>query len=177
MDFFAKLGLLLLVMAVLYLLAHSSRPSDDGGIVPPPPLEPEPASAYDPEQEERAVQPREEGDVRIDNYGFRKIDLRTGPPDPEDFHDELIVHFYSYATGHTWQASYTICTPKGLASMMRETGFSSLLLNAYIVVERYDIDLILKTILEPTEDSPDMREETPRDPDQLRPGSEFHPRW
>jgi hypothetical protein len=175
MDLFAKVGLLLVVMAVLYLLARGSAEPAESATFTPTLAPDRPTPSLDPGEEELAVRPREEGGTRIDNYGFRKTDLRTGPADPEDFYDELLVSFYSEDTGNGWQTSYTVCTPKGLARYMRETGFNSLLVNAYLVVERYDVDLILKTILEPVEDAPDPPDGM-KDPDVMQDGT-FRTRW
>lgn len=174
MDFAAKLGLLLMVMAVLYLLARSSADRAEAIPLFSPPPDPEPSR--DPAQEEAAVRPREFAGTRIDNYGFRDTDLRTGPRDPQDFFDELLVQFYSQDTGHSWQASYTVCTPKGLASHMRRTGFSSLIVSSFVVVERYDVDLILQTILEPVEESLDPPEQPVNDRDQFPSGTLFRTR-
>src|SRR3982751_2310138 len=124
MDLAVKLGVMLLAMAVLYLVADRFSEPKESLSVPPPllPQEP-PPSTYDPVAEEREVRPRAVGSARIENYGFATIDLRTGPADPEDFFDELYVQLYDDATAHSWQAAYTVCTPKGIARFMRDKGY------------------------------------------------------
>ena len=163
MDLALKVGIMVAAMVILYALARSFSKLDEADTYKPPadpPVQPRPA--HDVEDEELAVRPRTVGDTTVKNYGFSTIDLRTGPPDPEDFYDELIAQFYSAETGHEWEATYTVCTPKGIASYMRDKGYASLLASGYVIVPRYDIDLILETILEPVEEVGDYTE-----PDQL----------
>jgi hypothetical protein len=154
MDFAVKLGILMLAMVVLYALSRSfSEPKESVSALPDPAPETQPPEhVYNPVRDEAAVRPVSMAGTRIDNYGFTEIDLSKGPPDPEDFLDELMVHFYGEGSGHGWNDSFTVCTPRGIARYMREKGYDSLLATGYIIVERYDIDLILETILEPADD-------------------------
>jgi hypothetical protein len=156
-------------MVVLYAIAHSfSEPKEAGTFTPANEAAPDVEPTYDAAAEEREIRQRTVGETTIQNYGFRTIDLRTGPPDKEDFFDELNVQFYAADTRHSWQSSYTVCTPKGITRFMREKGYDSLLASAYIIVERYDIDVILGTILEPVEDVGEYKE-PPNDHNQLVP--------
>jgi hypothetical protein len=167
-DLAIKIGLMVLAMVVLYAIAHSfSDPKEAGTYLPANEAPPEPEPTYDAAAEEREIRQHTVGETTIQNYGFRTIDLRTGPADPEDFFDELTVRLYASDTGHTWQASYTVCTPKGIARFMREKGYDSLLASAYLVVERYDIEVIPGTILAPVEETGEYK--PPDDPDQLVP--------
>ncbi len=161
MDLAIKIGLMILAMVALYAIASRFSDPKEAGTYPPanelPPGPPEPA--YDPAAEELEVRQRTVGEKTIRNYGFRTIDLRTGPPDKEDFFDELNVAFYDASTAYAWQSSFTVCTPKGIARFMREKGYDSLLSTGYIIVERYDIDVILNTVLDPADlDAPEQPE-------------------
>lgn len=159
-------------VVALYVLARRFSHPDDVDAFKPPPDEPaseKPRFGSEAEAEERAVRQRSAGDTTIQNYGFRSVNLATGPEDPEDFFDELIVYFYAAGTGHTWEATYTVCTPKGIARYMRDKGYTSLLASGYVIVERYDIDAILETILEPVEDIGDYEEPDQLEPDSVRP--------
>lgn len=159
LDFAGKLVVFGGALGLVYLLArHFSARGADQVIVPPPALT-SPAAGeplpFDPEEEEKHVRRRREGATTITNYGFRSTDLRAGPPDPSDFYDELHVSLFNHDTGHRWDDLYIVCTPRGLERYMREHGWQSLLVNGYIVVARYDVDLILHTILEPHESTHD----------------------
>lgn len=174
MDLAVKVGLMISAMVLLYAIASRfSEPTGTSAYTPtePPPEpeqpEPEAKPTYDPAAEELEVRQRTVGEKTIRNYGFRTIDLRTGPPDKEDFFDELNVAFYDASTGYAWQSSFTVCTPKGIARFMREKGYDSLLSTGYIVVERYDIDVILKTVLDPADldqrEQPEVEDATTTD--------------
>lgn len=143
-------------MVALYALARGfSEPQES---VPSAPQPEAPLPSPDDLPEESAVFPRALKDAVIQNYGFDKIDLRTGPQDPTDFFDELLVSFFfrdrGGVTGYSTNATYTVCTPKGIASKMQAEGWVSLVADGYIVVERYDMTVVLDTILDLVTDGP-----------------------
>ena len=110
MDLAVKVGLMLLAMGALYGVAQ--RFSDSGESAPRLPLA-GPSPLPDARSEEAVVVQRKMGDSVIQNYGFRTIDLRTGPPDPTDFFDELYLQFYTPGasiSGYSAQLTYTVCT-------------------------------------------------------------------
>ena len=169
MDFAIKIAVLVLVMVALYALSRSlSEPKESvsASVLTEPPDEARPT--YDLDAEEQAVRPRVVDGTRIENYGFREIDLSKGPPDPEDFFDELFVQRFDETYNHRYQDSYTVCTPKGISRFRREKEYSSLLASGYIIVERYDIDLILNAILDPADRDDESGAEQVGDPDQLQ---------
>jgi hypothetical protein len=172
MDFAAKLGFILLVMAVLYLVAQSfSESKESVNFVPE---SPEVVPTPDPLPEDSVVEPRTLKGVTIQNYGFATIDLRTGPDDPTDFFDELHVRFFfrdrGGIAGLSDHQAFTVCTPKGIATKMASEGWVSLLPDGYIVVARYDIGVILETILDLVTDEGHSQPLKPHEPP--RPGAE-----
>jgi len=97
-----------------------------------------------------AVIPSERDNVVVLDYAFKKIDLRSGPPDPSDFFDDLTVNFYDRSTGHKWKQEFQVGTPAGIGRYMREQHWRSLRMDGgTIIVDKFDIDLLLETILDP----------------------------
>ncbi len=83
------------------------------------------------------------------NYYFSKIDLVTGPPDPDSFFDELYLQARDPASGHTWTYEYTVATPSGLTEIMRTERFESLYFeDPVLIVARWDLKVILQTVSE-----------------------------
>jgi hypothetical protein len=83
------------------------------------------------------------------NYYFSKIDLVTGPPDPDSFFDELYLQARDPASGHTWTYEYTVASPSGLSEIMRTERFESLYFEApVLIVARWDLKVILQTVSE-----------------------------
>jgi hypothetical protein len=83
------------------------------------------------------------------NYYFRQIDLVKGPAEPECFCDEFFLEMQDPETHARWMTECTVATPAGLRRVMDEGKFESLYLDAAaIVVSRWDLPLILKTVIE-----------------------------
>ena len=147
---------LILIAATVgvFWVARASRWASDSA--PPTPDIPEgqPNRGFD---DSDAVMPGERNNLVLLDYGFRNIDLRSGPADARDFFDELIVTFYDRSTGHRWNREFQVCTPSGIARYMQDQHWHSLRMDGgLIVVDKYDINLIKETILDPGDvDTPD----------------------
>src|SRR5947209_14112231 len=99
--------MILIAAAVgLYWVARASRWTSDPSPPFPEPMdqvEVQPKGGFD---DSAAVVPCEKDNLVVVDYGFKKLDLRSGPPDPSDFFDELMVTFYDRSTGHRWQREF-----------------------------------------------------------------------
>ena len=85
------------------------------------------------------------------NYYFAKIDLVQGPDDPSSFCDEFYIKFQDPESEHVWTDDYTVATPAGLQRVMSSEKFDSLYLAGNVVlVTRWDLRLILQTVMEET---------------------------
>jgi hypothetical protein len=85
------------------------------------------------------------------NYYFAKIDLVRGPEDPTAFCDEFYIQFHDPESEQKWTDDYTVATPSGLQRVMSSERFDSLYLAGnVVVVTRWDLRLILQTIMEET---------------------------
>jgi hypothetical protein len=85
------------------------------------------------------------------NYYFGKIDLVSGPDDPSSFCDEFYIKLQDPESEHVWTDDYTVATPTGLQRVMSSERFESLYLAGNIVlVTRWDLRVILQTIMEET---------------------------
>jgi len=85
------------------------------------------------------------------NYYFAKIDLVRGPDDRSSFCDEFYIKFQDPESEHVWTDDYTVATPAGLQRVMNSEKFDSLYLAGNVVlVTRWDLRLILQTVMEET---------------------------
>jgi hypothetical protein len=150
---------MILIAAVVgvYWVARASRWTSDSA----PPM-PEPVQQVEPQlktgfDDSGAVIPCERDNLVVVDYGFKKLDLRSGPADLSNFFDELIVTFYDRSTGHRWKREFQVGTPSGIKSYMSDQHWRSLRMDGgLIIVDRFDIDLVLDTILDPGDvDTPD----------------------
>ncbi|HMF90386.1 MAG TPA: hypothetical protein VKL40_07065 [Candidatus Angelobacter sp.] len=83
------------------------------------------------------------------NYYFSKTDLVRGPADPECFCDEFFLEMQDPETQARWMTECTVATPAGLRQVMNQGKFESLYLDATaVIVSRWDLPLILKTVIE-----------------------------
>lgn len=85
---------------------------------------------------------------KILNYYFSNLDLRTGPENPRSFCDQLFVDFEAPETGAKWTSEYTVATPFGLQDLLDQTGQNLAFDGTIIVVSRWDMAQILRTILD-----------------------------
>jgi hypothetical protein len=85
---------------------------------------------------------------KVLNYYFSNLDLKSGPPNPRSFCDQLFVEFEAPETGARWTSEYTIATPFGLQDLLDETGQRLSFDGTVIVVPRWDMADILRTVLD-----------------------------
>jgi hypothetical protein len=82
------------------------------------------------------------------NYYFSNLDLQNGPENPRSFCDQLFVEFEAPETGARWTSEYTIASPFGLQDLLDQTGQNLAFDGTVIVVPRWDMPQILKTVLD-----------------------------
>ncbi len=157
--------LLLLSVAILALLVlarwasglgHSDRLEhrDDSGELPleggglPHPIE-LPRALAPPRDHFRAF-PREPnlGSVKVVKFNFAGFDADPGPPDPDEFCDELFVELYNPEHDQRWTQSYLVATPRGLAHTLEQKGWDCLFADYVFVFKRYDLQEVRRAILE-----------------------------
>jgi hypothetical protein len=85
---------------------------------------------------------------KVLNYYFSNLDLKTGPENPRSFCDQLFVQFEAPETGAGWTSEYIVATPFGLQALIDETGQTLNFDGTIIVVPRWDMAEILKTVLD-----------------------------
>jgi hypothetical protein len=87
----------------------------------------------------------------VRNYFFTKTDLIRGPADPSSFCDEFFIELQDPETKHVWTDDYTVATPAGLQEVMTSEKFDSVYLAGNVViVARWDLRMILHTIMDET---------------------------
>jgi hypothetical protein len=83
------------------------------------------------------------------NYYFAKIDLITGPPDPNSFCDEFFIETRDPKNKHQATYQYLVATPAGLQRQMQSERLSALYLdNQTVIVASWDLTLILDTTVQ-----------------------------
>ena len=83
------------------------------------------------------------------NYYFEKIDLASGPSDPKSFIDTFFLEARGLEDGFTFKYRYTVATPSGLQQALDSMREPSLSLGSQvIIVPRWDVPLILKTVVD-----------------------------
>lgn len=85
---------------------------------------------------------------KVLNYYFSNLDLKTGPDNPRVFCDQLFVQFEAPETGAAWTNEYTVATPFGLQELMDGTGQNLTFDGTIVIVPRWDMALILRTVLD-----------------------------
>ena len=85
---------------------------------------------------------------KILNYYFSNLDLLAGPPNPRSFCDQFFVEFESPETGAQWTSEYTVASPFGLQDLLDQTGQNLYFDGTLIIVPRWDMAQILKTVLD-----------------------------
>src|SRR5215469_1824697 len=85
---------------------------------------------------------------KVLNYYFSNLDLKSGPENPRSFCDQLFVQFEAPETGAKWITEYTIATPFGLQALIDESKENLAFDGTLIVVPRWDMAEILKTVLD-----------------------------
>jgi hypothetical protein len=83
------------------------------------------------------------------NYYFAKTDLVRGPADPRSFCDDFFLVAEDPASGHRWERKFIVATPSGFEQLMNQEQFVSMYLeDDVVVVSRWDLAVILRTVLE-----------------------------
>lgn len=82
------------------------------------------------------------------NYYFSNLDLKAGPPNPRVFCDQLFIQFEAPETGAVWTNEYTVASPFGLQDLLDGTGQTLTFNGAVVIVPRWDMALILRTVLD-----------------------------
>ncbi len=160
----AKLLLLAFAIVVLLLLARwLSGGGEPGSMQSPGELDESPvaasASLRSPFEVPRALAPPRDqfrtflpepnlGTVRVLNLYFAGFDLESGPPNPDEFCDELFIELHDPDTAHRWTQSYLVASPRGLARTLEERGWDCLFADSIVVFRRYDAQEIRRTLLE-----------------------------
>lgn len=85
---------------------------------------------------------------KVLNYYFSNLDLKRGPENPRSFCDQLFIQFEAPETGAKWTSEYIVATPFGLQDLLDQTGQSLVFDGTVIVVPRWDMAEILKTVLD-----------------------------
>ena len=83
------------------------------------------------------------------NYYFGKINLQSGPENPEAFCDEFFLQARDPENQHIFTYRYTVASPAGLQKAMDLEHLPSLYLGTQVViVPRWDVRLILETVID-----------------------------
>lgn len=83
------------------------------------------------------------------NYYFGKINVQSGPENPEAFCDEFFLQARDPENQHIFTYRYTVATPAGLQVAMEVERLPSLYLGSQVViVPRWDVRLILETVID-----------------------------
>jgi hypothetical protein len=85
---------------------------------------------------------------KVLNYYFSNLDLKSGPENPRSFCDQLFVEFEAPETGAVWTSEYTVASPFGLQDLLDQTGQNLAFDGAMIIVPRWDMAQILRTVLD-----------------------------
>ncbi|HEV3305676.1 MAG TPA: hypothetical protein VGZ91_04480 [Candidatus Sulfotelmatobacter sp.] len=82
------------------------------------------------------------GKIRMKNFFFEKTDALSGPPDRNEFADDLHIELYDSDSGNGWWQSYFVATPQGLAQILRDRSWKYLHAREILVLPRYDLEEI-----------------------------------
>ncbi len=86
--------------------------------------------------------------VEIRSFYFATFNALTGPPDPESFCDELTVEIEYLETGNLSTWGFTVGTPKGFETLLREKNWQQLYSPAVFVFQKYDLAKIREAVVE-----------------------------
>lgn len=86
----------------------------------------------------------------ITNYYFLKTDLVDGPADHDCLFDELLIEARDPGNEFPLSYRYTVATLSGLRQAMQQNNLASLYLDPFpvVIVERWDLKLILRTVID-----------------------------
>ena len=120
--------LLVFIRLVALRLRPASRPHAPT-VLPPPPF-------------------RKSGPIEIKNYWFGAFDHREGPPDAENFYEELTVEVGERGSSVTRSVCLYVATPRALVGMLPMDSNEYAFARNLIVVPRFDMALILRAVKE-----------------------------
>ena len=134
----------------VFALARWASSKSESSYGLPSPADPNPKMSFvpvpDPDGE---LHPRMRvGGVEIRSFYFKTFNALTGPPDPESFCDELTVEVEHIDTGNRSLWGFTVGTPKGFESLLREKKWQLLYSPAVFVFQKYDLAKIREAVVE-----------------------------
>lgn len=88
------------------------------------------------------------GRFTVKSLYFKGFDAPTGPPDPDSFCDEMTMELLNRDTDYRFEMVYTVGTPAGVRRAMETKAWKAMYLPELVAVQRYDLDLICKTVLD-----------------------------
>ena len=86
------------------------------------------------------------GRVRVMQFNFAHFDAVPGPPDPENFADELIIELYDSVSDFRWTVTYVVATPAGIRKLMDDERWKFFYATEIFVVRRYDLQTIREAV-------------------------------
>lgn len=86
------------------------------------------------------------GRVRVLQFNFAHFDAVPGPPDPENFTDELILELYDPVSDFRWTSTYVVATPSGVRKMMDDEHWNFFYATEIFIVRRYDLQIIREAV-------------------------------
>jgi hypothetical protein len=86
------------------------------------------------------------GRVRVTQFNFSHFDVVPGPPDPENFADELIIELYDSVSDFRWTVTYVVATPAGIRKLMDDEQWKFFYATEIFVVRRYDLQIIREAV-------------------------------
>ena len=79
-------------------------------------------------------------------FNFAHFDAVPGPPDPENFADELIVELYDSVSDFRWTVTYVVATPAGIRKFMDDEQWKFFYATEIFIVRRYDLQTIREAV-------------------------------
>ena len=147
----------------LFALARWAGRKSESSYTLPPPVPSEPKLSFTPVPDpDGDLHPRMQiRGVEIRAFYFASFNALTGPPNPESFCDELTVEVEFVETGNlsTWE--FTVGTPKGFETLLREKSWQQIYSPAVFVFQKYDLAKIREAVVERIEIDSSMKPEDP----------------
>lgn len=98
------------------------------------------------DKSETAPVSKDLGRVQVSQFNFAHFDAIPGPPDPENFADELVLELYDSVSDFRWTATYVVATPPGIRRMMDDEKWNFFYATEIFVVRRYDLQMIREAV-------------------------------
>jgi hypothetical protein len=110
--------------------------------------------------DEEEVRPK---NIVIRDWNFAKFEIQTGPPDLDNFADELLVDLFDRSTGQSWRQTYFVATPAGLETVLDKRHSNFMFLPQTLVMNRYDLNELRQAVLGDLGALEEQRGEVPDD--------------